>query len=186
MKPLITLTGKSGSGKNYIANKLERKGYTSVKSYTTRPVRPNDESDINTHTFISPDRVSDYTGDIVADTYFNGAYYFATRQQLNNADIYILDKDGLKQLLRNYYDRDILSFYIDCDSSICAERMSKRGDSDEAIMSRLQYDAKAFEGADDFCDFIVVNETQDDANSIVDGIIFAAEHYNKKRCKRND
>ena len=135
-KPLICILGRSGSGKNYIANKLERRGFASVKSYTTRPMRHDDPNDINTHTFISPDRVSEYKDDIVADTYFNGAYYFATRQQLNEADIYILDKAGLVQLYRNYHDRDILAFYIDCDSSICAERMSQRGDSDEAIMSR--------------------------------------------------
>ena len=182
-KPLICLIGKSGSGKNYIANKLERKGFTSVKSYTTRPIREDDPNDINTHIFISPDRVVDYKDDIVADTDFNGNYYFATRQQLNNADVYILDKAGLKQLYKNYHDRDILAFYIDCDSSICAERMSKRGDTDEAIMSRLQHDAKAFEGVDELCDFVVVNETQDNANRIVDGIEFVSENY-RMRCKK--
>ena len=184
MKPLITLTGKSGSGKNYIANKLERKGFTSVKSYTTRPMRHNDTNDINTHTFISPDRVSEYKDDIVADTYFNGAYYFATRQQLNEADIYILDKAGLIQLYHNYHDRDILAFYVDCDSSICAERMSKRGDSDEAIMSRLQYDAEAFKGVEELCDFVVNNETQDNANRIVDYIENTFEFY-RMRCNND-
>lgn len=183
-KPLICLIGKSGCGKNFIANKLERKGYTSVKSYTTRPIRQNDENDINTHIFISPDWVDDYKDDIVADTYFNGAYYFATRQQLNNSDIYILDKDGLKQLFRNYHDRDILAIYIDCDSSICAERMSKRGDSDESIMSRLQHDAIAFDGVEELCDFVVVNETQDQANRIIDGIDFLFNYYRMRR--KND
>lgn len=184
MKPLITLIGKSGSGKNYIANKLERKGFTSVKSYTTRPIRHDDPNDINTHTFISPDRVSEYKDDIVADTYFNGAYYFATRQQLNEADIYILDKAGLIQLYHNYHDRDILAFYIDCDSSICAERMSKRGDSDEAIMSRLQYDAEAFKGVDELCDFVVKNESQEQANRIVDYIENTFEYY-RMRCNND-
>lgn len=183
-KPLITLIGKSGSGKNYIANKLERKGFTSVKSYTTRPMRHDDPNDINTHTFISPDRVSEYKDDIVADTYFNGAYYFATRQQLNEADIYILDKAGLVQLYRNYHDRDILAFYIDCDSSICAERMSKRGDSDEAIMSRLQHDVEAFKGVKELCDFVMKNESQEQANRIVDYIENTFEYY-RTRCNND-
>jgi len=183
-KPLICLIGKSGSGKNYIASKLERKGFTSVKSYTTRLIRPNDPNDINTHTFISPDRVSDYKDDIVADTYFNGTYYFATRQQLDDADIYILDKAGLIQLYHNYHNRDILAFYIDCDSSICAERMSKRGDSDEAIMNRLQYDTEAFEGVKELCDFVVNNETQDNANRIVEYIENTFEFY-RMRCNND-
>lgn len=176
-KPLICLIGKSGSGKNYIASKLERKGFASVKSYTTRPVRQDDPKDINTHTFISPDRVNEYKDNIVADTYFNGAYYFVTRQQLNEADIYILDKTGLIQLYRNYHDKDILAFYIECDSSICAERMSKRGDSDEAIMNRLQYDTEAFKGVEELCDFIATNETQGQANDIVNYIEKTIEYY---------
>lgn len=183
-RPLICILGRSGSGKNYIANKLERKGFTSVKSYTTRPMRHNDTNDINAHTFISPDRVSEYKDDIVADTYFNGAYYFATRQQLNEADIYILDKAGLIQLYHNYHDRDILAFYVDCDSSICAERMSKRGDSDEAIMSRLQYDAEAFKGVEELCDFVVNNESQEQANRIVDYIENTFEYY-RTRCNND-
>lgn len=176
-KPLICLIGKSGSGKNYIASKLERKGFASVKSYTTRPVRQDDPKDINTHTFISPDRVNEYKDNIVADTYFNGAYYFATRQQLNEADIYILDKTGLIQLYHNYHDKDILAFYIECDSSICAERMSRRGDKDEAIMNRLLYDVEAFKGVEELCDFVVTNETQEQANNIVDYIEKTIKYY---------
>ena len=179
-KPLICLVGKSGSGKNYIANKLERKGFTSVKSYTTRPIRSDDPNDINAHTFISPDRVSDYKDDIAVDTYFNGAYYFATRQQLGEADIYILDKVGLVNLYRNYHDRDILVFYIDCDSSLCADRMAKRGDNDKAIMSRLQHDVEAFKGAEDLCDFVVTNETQEQANDIVNYIEKTINYYRSR------
>ena len=179
-KPLICLIGKSGSGKNYIASKLERKGFTSVKSYTTRSMRPDDPNDINTHTFISPDRVSEYKDDIVADTYFNGNYYFATASQLNAADIYILDVVGLKQLYKNYKGKDILAFYFECDSSICGDRMAKRGDSDEAIMSRLQYDAEAFKGAEELCDYIVTNETQEQANDIVDYIEKTMKYYRSR------
>ena len=180
-KPLILILGRSGCGKNYIATKLERKGYNLVKSYTTRPIRQDDPNDINTHTFISPDRVDDYKDDIVADTTFNGAYYFATRQQLNTADIYILDKAGLECVCKNYHDRKILAFYIDCDSSICAERMSKRGDSDEAIMSRLQHDMKAFEGVKEMCNYSFTNETQEQANDIADYIANTLEHWNGDR-----
>lgn len=184
-KPLICILGRSGSGKNYIANKLIRKGYTSAKSFTTRPMRPNDENDINAHTFITPDRVSDYKDNIVADTYFNGAYYFATRQQLNCADIYILDEEGLNQVRNNYTERDILSFYIECDSSICAERMSKRGDADRDIMKRLQHDSEAFANTKYICKFICPNETQEDANDIVDFIDKLFQYYNS-RSSNND
>jgi guanylate kinase len=147
-------------------------------------MRPDDPNDINTHTFISPDRVSEYKDDIVADTYFNGNYYFATASQLNAADIYILDVVGLKQLYKNYKGKDILAFYIECDSSICSDRMAKRVDSDEAIMSRLQHDVEAFKGVEELCDFVVKNESQEQANRIVDYIENTFEYY-RTRCNND-
>ena len=175
---LICLIGTSGSGKSTIASRLERKfGFTSVKSYTTRAIRTEDEGDINTHTFITSDRVKDFADDMVAYNKYNGAEYFVTREQLKTADLYVVDKAGLIQLYRNYHDKDILSIYIDCDSSIVAQRMEQRGDSDEQIMQRLQYDAEAFAGAKDLCDFVMRNENPNDINDIVDWIEQTYRYY---------
>ena len=178
---LITLTGCSGSGKSTIANRLQRKyNYVSAKSYTTRPIRTECEGDELTHTFITPEEVEQYEGNIVAYNRYNGYEYFATRQMLNEADLYVVDVDGLQQLRENYFDKDVLAIFIDCDSSIASRRMSERGDSDEQIMQRLQFDAVEFAGAKELCDFIIPNEAQGQVNDIVDWIDGLFRYYRIK------
>lgn len=186
-KPLlITLTGRSGCGKSTIAERLHRKyGYLQAMSYTTRPIRTECEGDELTHTFITKDDVENYKDDIVAYNEYNNNIYFATRAMLNGAQIYVVDKEGLIQLYKNYHDKDILSIYIDCDSSIASRRMAERGDTDEQIMKRLQYDEKAFANCKELCDFVILNEAQNGVNDIVDWIDSLYRYY-RVRNKNND
>lgn len=171
MKPLIVLIGTSGAGKSTIVQKLHRKyGYNDVKSYTTRPIRVDDLNDINTHTFISIDDIAEYKDDIVADNWFNGNYYFATKQQLDMADLYVVDKPGLIKLYSNYFGRDIIAIYLDVPPEIVAQRMEYRGDSNEAIMQRLQHDATAFNDVKELCDFVCDNSTQEKSMDICEFI----------------
>ncbi len=177
-KPLLLcLIGTSGSGKSTIANRLERRfGYVQAKSYTTRPVR-DDPEDANTHTFITPEQVDEYSDDMVAWNWYNSNFYFATASMLNNASLYVIDKEGLLQLFRNYHDKDILAIYIDCDSSVAAKRMAERGDSDEQIMQRLQYDTEAFKDCQDLCDFVISNDVNNGVNDIADWIDGLYRYY---------
>ena len=171
MKPLIVLIGTSGSGKSTIVQKLHRKyGYNDVKSYTTRLPREDDPNDILTHTFISIDDIAEYKDDIVADNWYNGNYYFATKQQLDLADLYVCDKPGLIKLYSNYFSRDIIAIYLDVPPEIVAKRMERRGDSNEAIIQRLQYDSTAFDGVKKLCDFVCDNSTQEQSMDICEFI----------------
>ena len=49
---IIVLAGKSASGKNFAARKLEEYGYKTIVTYTTRPTRKGEKQDITYH-FIS-------------------------------------------------------------------------------------------------------------------------------------
>lgn len=179
MKPLLLcLCGRSGCGKSTIADRLHRKfGYVQAKSYTTRPIREDDENDVNTHTFITREQIADFKDDIVAYNEYNGNAYFVTHKMLEGCQIYVVDKEGLIQIYNNYHDKDILSIYIECDSSIVAKRMAERGDTDEQIMKRLQYDEKAFANCEELCDFVIPNEVQNGVNDIVDWIDGLYRYY---------
>ena len=180
-KPLILLIGTSGSGKTSLANKLyKRYGYVPLKSYTTRPPRENDDADLSSHNFCTMQEAAFIAehDEIIAKSWFNNFFYFATKSQIDASDLYVTDVVGLKDLYRNYIGKPIISIYLDVDGSICAERMSKRGDSNEAIMSRLQHDAEAFKDARDYCDFVCDNSNQDRCNEICELIDMLMRYYN--------
>lgn len=180
MKPLIAIIAPSGAGKTSLVNKVSKKyGYSVLKSYTTRMPRENDKADLSSHTFCDMKEAAFFSEQkqIVCSTWFAGNYYFCTKSQLDTCDLYVLDVKGLKDLYRNYHDRPIISILLDVDSSIVAERMSKRGDSDEEIFKRLQHDAEAFKDARDYVDFVCDNSTQDKCNEICEFIDMLFRYY---------
>jgi guanylate kinase len=179
-KPLICILGVSGSGKTSLVNKVNKKyGYEVLKSYTTRPVRENDDSDLSSHIFVTQTEADLIANKdkIVASNIFADHFYFATRRQLQNADLYVTDVVGLKDVYRKFIDKPILSIFLDVPPEIVAERMSRRGDDDEDIMRRLQHDQQAFDGAKEYCDFVCDNSTQEQCNDIVDFIDMLFKYY---------
>ncbi len=138
-KPLFLFIGKSASGKTTIANLLEeRNDMKQVQSYTTRP--PRFEGEVG-HRFITDDECNELE-DIVASTLYNGYWYCATLDQINEADIYVIDITGAKELLRNQdkIERDIHIIYFDVSVYERIKRMQKRCGTDAQIISRLLYD----------------------------------------------
>ena len=135
---LFLFCGKSGSGKTTIADILENKfGYKQLKSYTTRPPRYENESG---HTFIT-DEEFDKLQNIIAYTEYNGHRYCATKEQIDEASIYVIDVPGIETLLKKYdTNRHIEIIYFDTTVKTRIERMVDRGDSDTAIVGRLHND----------------------------------------------
>lgn len=87
--------GRSGVGKTTLAQALcDREGYKQLSSYTTRPPRaPNEQG----HIFIASDSYKDIDDlkaqypNRVAETMFDGNFYFATAEQVEQCDIYVID-----------------------------------------------------------------------------------------------
>lgn len=140
-KPLFLFVGRSASGKTTIANMLEREGYTQISSYTTRPPRSENEKG---HIFIT-DEEYEALEDIMAFTLYNGYKYCTTLEQVQNADIYVVDCPGVSTLLDNYdlINRNIEIIYFDTTVYTRVQRMLYRGDSDSQIVSRLLTDEKS-------------------------------------------
>lgn len=136
-KPLYLLIGKSASGKTTIANTLtEKYGYKSVSSYTTRPQRYDGEVG---HIFVD-DTTFDQLGELAGFVEYNGYRYGTTMQQVDDADIYIIDPIGTEYLIDKYTDRPICIIYFDASIPTRIHRMIDRGDSDNSIIRRLLQD----------------------------------------------
>lgn len=153
IKPLFLFVGKSASGKTTIASMLESDGYTQVSSYTTRPPRHKNEIG---HVFITEEEY-DNLSNIVASTLYNGYRYCTTLDQIQNADIYVVDPNGVSVLLDNYQliCRDVYVFYFDASVYVRINRMLHRGDNESHIIERLLHD----EENNWFKDLVAINES---------------------------
>ena len=123
MKYKYLIVGASGSGKSTIAELLDKKyGLKQLISYTTRQPRYDGE---NTHIFV--DKIEfDKLKDKIAYTEFDGNEYCATKEQLDNSDIYIIDPKGV-EFLKEKYNNDVLRvIFIKACGSVRYERMKAR------------------------------------------------------------
>lgn len=132
MNPLLLLVGPSGSGKTTVADKLiNLYGLKSVPSFTTRLPRYEGES---CHRFITYEEYLSLMMDkkLVAYTEINGNFYGATKKDVDEAEIYIIDPYGAIQFRRLYSTpRPLLYVYIECDEETCKDRMTSRGTPEE-------------------------------------------------------
>ena len=133
----VLLVGRTSSGKSSLAKKLcERTGLKQLISYTTRPRRNDNDND---HLFVS---VDDYlqakeNGEIVAETEIAGNHYYATKEQLYEADLYTIDPIGLNSLLTmDLPDIRFVVVYISCPDEERRARSEKRGDDKHAYRVR--------------------------------------------------
>ena len=134
----ILIIGKSGSGKDYLANLLcsktpffhlsNNKGVvvkppylSQIISYTTRTRRPNEK---DTHIFVEQ---FDPNTETIAQTTYHGHKYWATYEQLVNNDIYIIDPQGAIDLyFKQGYKFNLLVLYLDVPWYIRWNRIRKR------------------------------------------------------------
>lgn len=125
----ILIVGRTASGKDSLAEILEEgHGMTQVLSYTTRPKRYDDEK---THVFITSEEAANIN-DKVAYTRIGEYEYFATKQQVEESDIYIIDPPGMEELFVKMPDTDFLVVQVDADRDIRMQRSVNRQDSSKS------------------------------------------------------
>jgi guanylate kinase len=156
---IFLLVGKSGSGKTTLCDQVSTiMGLTPIESYTTRKPRYAGEGG---HTFVDSFeqwRREHPTATIVGYTYFMGNHYWATGQQVDEHDIYVIDPDGV-EFMRNTYcgTKQIRVIYIDATPAERFHRMCRRGDGAYAAIRRILHDAVEFKGWRNRADYVVVN-----------------------------
>ena len=160
-EPLYLIVGKSGSGKTSIVNYLKNDaGLMPVESYTTRAPRYITETG---HIFLYPmtiETAMQAYPERVAETVFDGHFYFVTPKQLEDASLYVIDPVGVQSFKKNYKgSRPYRVVYIKCGVVKRIVRMIRRGDGLKSAIRRVLFDRKqGFEAVEAEADLVVVND----------------------------
>ncbi len=138
---MILILGRSGSGKDTVAKFIEKHYRKRVlKSYTNRPKRHPSE---NTHVFLDKEELDQIHGR-VCQTEINGYLYFATKIQMLTNDVYVIDPNGMRELLSNMPDMRFNVIYVKADNETRKERILKRLNNEEIYQAREQSEAWQF------------------------------------------
>ena len=162
---MIFILGKTGSGKTTIVNELVKNyGFNKIITYTTRPMRNGETNHKDYHFISNKEFMSKIREDFFAEwktyTTKQGIWHYGISLldflNANNKSIVIITPEGFREL-REKYNFDIFSIYIDCDEDILEERVNNRGDNPIEINRRLKADKKDFEFIDKDVDRVVFN-----------------------------
>jgi len=151
---MITLLGKSSSGKDSVLEVLKRKhNYQTIVSYTSRPMRKDDIAEVTYH-FITEEQFKKLSAlkFFAEQTENYGNPYGVAKEDCIPNGVVIVEKHGLAQL-RKVDGLEIKSFYLYQSTLVRLIRMWKRGDKKSDILKRIFTDDVKFKGARKSCDF---------------------------------
>ena len=139
---IYAIVGRTGCGKTTLAKEMEALGMRQVVSYTTRPKRcPQEDS----HIFIRPEESAGFT-DKVATTVIGEYEYFATRGQVEESNIYVIDPNGLDELTANMPDTAIVVVHVTADSGEARNHAISRAENPEREEAVYEARKKAEDG----------------------------------------
>lgn len=151
----LVLVGKAASGKDYLKNRLKKRGFKVGVSHTTRPARKGEVNGVDYH-FTDNDTFKKMieSGEFVEYMEFNGWFYGQTIEDFNQAEVMIMSKDGLSILPAKYRQQCVV-IYLDIDYKTRVERLNHREDGNDSIIRRLFADDEQFKNFKDY--EIVIN-----------------------------
>lgn len=151
-KHIFLIVGPSGSGKDFLVDRMCRAtNLTKIISRTTRKPRYKGE---NTHVFIDMKQAMLEIDNSIAETYYNGNYYYTLKEDFTGNCFYIIDVQGVKTFHKELMsdDYEIHKIYINTPKIVRIYRMLKRGDKLRSIYERLKTDKKEFKDAKSLCE----------------------------------
>ena len=175
---IIVLAGKSASGKNFVARKLEEHGYKTIVTYTTRPKRKGEKQDITYH-FISDEEFNQKIDEgFFAEwkSYITNEgvwYYGSSLEDIENADnksVIILTPQGYRDI-KEKVDCKVVSIYLYANNATIKKRLIARGDDPKETERRILHDNEDFKGIENEVDRIVYNNESDTIDSVVQKIL---------------
>lgn len=156
MKNIYVLTGMSGVGKTSVINEiLKTDSFCYPKMYTTRPMRKQ-ITDGKIH--IDEDSYRKLPHKVVEFIY-NQHKYAITDSEVQKANIFDLAPSGFRSLKENYNgSKRIIIIYVWIDKYERIKRMKERGESEESIYSRLQYEKIEYQNVEKDADYTIKND----------------------------
>ena len=176
---MITITGKTSSGKDTVVNELISKyGFRKCVTYTTRPMRDGEKQDITYHFITEDDFKQKIREDFFAeyksyDTEFGIWYYGVALEDVENADdktVIILTPDGYRDVIKKVKNKP-KSIYIYANNSTIKERLINRSDNPKEAQRRLEHDNIDFKDVETEVDKIVYNNKGSNINDVVNKIL---------------
>ncbi len=142
--PLFILTGKSGSGKTTISNRLRDDfDWEESVSLTTRDPREGERNGIE-YVFLEDDEFSQV--ELYESVVFNGNKYGTSKKEIDDKTaraptILVADPLGVDHM-REEFPGTVVAIQLIVDDSIRRRRMLGRGDPEDKVEERLSNDAR--------------------------------------------
>lgn len=155
----VLLMGESGVGKTTIADYMERTyGLKQVVSYTNRLKRFDGEIG---HHFLEErdiEKIKHQFPNRVAEGVYDGNFYFATAEQVDECDVYVINPGAVEEFKRKYCgDKTVIVVLLEDTPVNKVKHMLSRGDSISKIQKRLDFDRQEFKDARLLADYVVAN-----------------------------
>jgi guanylate kinase len=178
---LYTISAPSGAGKTSLVTKLiESVDQLGVSiSHTTRAMRPGEQNGVNYH-FVSHDEFQQMLAQTaflehakVFDNFYGTSQKWVESQLSAGEDVILeIDWQGAEQVRRLMKDT-ISIFILPPSKEALRQRLTGRGQDDDAIISRRMQDAVAEMSHYNEGDYIVINDDFDTALADLCAIIRA-------------
>ena len=154
----IVLVGKGASGKNFLMERFEKRGFRHLVSHTTRPMRVGEKEGDEYH-FVSRDEFEKMIADDELLEYqeFGGELYGCSKKEWENSDVVIMAPQGVENLKNLNLRDECFVIYVDIPYHERRRRLcSREGESRDSIESRLLNDEDMFKDFEDY-DLIIKN-----------------------------
>lgn len=150
----IIIVGPGGSGKNYLAEKFELRGYVRCVTTTSRPPRENEKHGVDYY-FENKEFFEKYRHHFYEIDEFNGWLYGTLNEDFGTADLILMTPRGVKNLQPAERSSSVI-IYLNPPKEVIEKRLRARKDADSADR-RMKTDAEDFAGFTDF-DIEIKNE----------------------------